>query len=146
MQADDLSLAQWPAAVRNGAKTPETPTARSNEGTMLRAFQDAGYRRIGEAAGHDKSWVSRLFSGETRASVPELLCMFDAAGLRVLHDGAEKSDEEMLVALLHSTAASVRKCVGDAPEFGTVTLCAQEYRALLVLAQRQIQTMRDEHK
>lgn len=62
-----------------------------NESHLLRCVADIGQTNIGLAIGHDKSYVSRLFSGEGKAGIDEFLKMLDVCGLRI----SAVTDEEV---------------------------------------------------
>lgn len=135
------TIAEMPAVCRNTVATPDTATARANESALLRACQDAGYRRVSEACGHDKSWLSRWFQDEARATKSEILAMLDSTALTV-GEAKEGADEDLLIALLHTTEAGVRRSMGEVPDSTSVTISSSEYRALLTLAHRQLEDMK----
>lgn len=127
MNPNDSSVASAPTpgsntspVFRNGtAVAPDTHTARVNSAVLLRASQEVGYTAVGTAAGHDKSWVCRFFSDEARVSRPELLN-----------------------ALLRKTASVLAREAGAVGE-GDVRLQDDEYKSLLLLAQRGIKAMQE---
>lgn len=127
MNPNDSSVASAPTpgsntspVFRNGtAVAPDTHTARVNSAALLRASQEVGYTAVGTAAGHDKSWVCRFFSDEARVSRPELLN-----------------------ALLRKTASVLAREAGAVGE-GDVRLQDDEYKSLLLLAQRGIKAMQE---
>lgn len=151
MNPNDSSVASAPTpgsntspVFRNGtAVAPDTHTARVNSAALLRASQEVGYTAVGTAAGHDKSWVCRFFSDEARVSRPELLAWLDAADLRITTPNAESAaDAELLNALLRKTASVLAREAGAVGE-GDVRLQDDEYKSLLLLAQRGVKAMQE---
>lgn len=139
---DDFSLPDVPAVGRIGAATPNTPNARNNDRALIRHSQEVGYRVLADAVSRDKAFVSRWMSDEYRVTKGELLCLLDAMGLQLVPVGEEKqSDETLMLALLKTTESAVRRGLEAGPHDGIVEVCAEEYRALLVLAQRQLSAM-----
>lgn len=135
------------AAFRNGISTePDTHGARANKGAMLRAAQDAGYSVVGRACGHEKSWLSRFFSGECRISMPELLAMLDAMGLHVTQVDAEREDDTEILSLLLRKAATNLDRRAAAGVSADVVMSADEYQALLALAMRGIRAMQERYQ
>ena len=62
-----------------------------NESQILQQVAIIGQTDIGLAIGHDKSYVSRVFSGEGKLSKEEMLRMLDVLGLRL----SSITDEEV---------------------------------------------------
>ena len=91
------------AVLRNGDATmPTTHASRVSVSVLLRASSDVGYAAIGRAVGHDKSWVSRFFSGQALISFPELLHWFDVASLSISNangDAVEDAASDLMQAL-----------------------------------------------
>lgn len=122
---------------------PDTDTARAHESIMLRHARDRTYSVVGEMAGHDKTWLSRVFKGELKASFFEWIAVMDGLGLRVTAPSAESAaDADLLNALLRKTAAVLEREASTAGE-GDVFLHADEYKSLLVFAQRGIKSMQE---
>lgn len=140
----DDSIDRNVTAFRNGISTePDTHGARANKGAMLRAAQDAGYSVVGRACGHEKSWLSRFFSGECRISMPELLAMLDAMGLHVTQGDAEREDDTEILSLLLRKAAANLQRRSERSDSSDVVMSADEYQALLALAKRGITAMQE---
>lgn len=103
MNPDAFTLDDTPALLRNGAATmPATHSARTSTSILMQASTDIGYAAVGRATGHDKSWVSRFFSGQSLASFPELLHWFDATGVTLgyANDGAVQDAASDLLQVL----------------------------------------------
>lgn len=62
---------------------PSRKFTASNHATLLRSIADVTQSSIGEACGHDTSWVSRFLSGQNKLTMNELISMLDAAGIRL---------------------------------------------------------------
>lgn len=76
-------------------------------------------------------------------SRPELLAWLDAADLRITTPNAESAaDAELLNALLRKTASVLAREAGAVGE-GDVRLQDDEYKSLLLLAQRGIKAMQE---
>ena len=130
---------------RNGvAEMPDTPTARANFAELVRAAQDVGYTRIGEAVGHDKSFVCRLLQGEARANVFEWMAFLDATVLRLASPDADSAaDAELLSALLKKVSTVFAQAREDV-ESGKARFSFADDGAVLMLAERGIKSMRQE--
>ena len=149
MNPNDSSVASAPTpgsntspVFRNGtAVAPDTHTARVNSAALLRASQEVGYTAVGTAAGHDKSFVCRLLNGEAKANIFEWLAFCDSTNGRITEPNAESAaDADLLNALLRKTASVLAREAGTVGE-GDVRLQADEYKSLLLLAQRGIKAM-----
>lgn len=145
MNSDDLTLVEVPAMLRNTFTTPDTPTARRNEALFIRLAREIGYSTIGRAINRDKSFVSRVLSGEVSLSLPELLGWMDACSLNFeMCDSRTEDDTQLLQILLRKAAAVLderAKQEGDVMVFS-----AEEGKALLALAQRGIRAMQAEQE
>ena len=131
---------------RNGglAKAPDTRTAHANNTALLRASTDIGFSAVGAAVSHDKSWVSRFFSDQALVSRAEMLAWLDACNLRIVTPNAESAaDAELLAALLKKTSATLQRASNEF-QGGDRSLSEDEYRSLLLLAQRGIKAMQEE--
>lgn len=138
----DHSMPEHPASFRNTAEMPETPTARQNFSRLLRASQEVGYAAIAEAVGHHKPWVSRVLSGELKVSLAELLHWMDVTKHIFVHiEEATSDDAELLQMLLRKAARDLERRAHQRPGATTVTLRADEYQALVMLAKRGIGSM-----
>ena len=151
MNPNDSSVASAPTpgsntspVFRNGIfEMPNTPAARANLSFLLRASKDVGYTTIGNAMGHDKSFVCRLLNGEAKANIFEWLAFCDSTNGRITEPNAESAaDADLLNALLRKTASVLAREAGTVGE-GEVRLQADEYRSLLLLAQRGIKSMQE---
>lgn len=144
---DDAQIGRNDGPVfRNGGlvKAPDTRTAHANNAALLRASTDIGFSAVGAAVGHDKSWVSRFFSDQALVSHAELLAWLDACSLRIVPPNAESAaDAELLAALLKKTSATLQRAANDF-QGGDRSLSEDEYRSLLLLAQRGIKAMQEE--
>lgn len=144
---DDAQIGRNDGPVfRNGGlvSAPDTNSARANNAALLRACQDVGYAAIGKAVGRDKSWVTRWFAGDAVASNAQVLAMFDACNLRSVPPNAESAaDAELLAALLKKTSATLQRASNEF-QGGDRSLSEDEYRSLLLLAQRGIKAMQEE--
>ena len=151
MNPNDSSVASAPTpgsntspVFRNGtAVAPDTHTARVNSAALLRASQEVGYTGVGTAAGHDKSFVCRLLNGEAKANIFEWLAFCDSTNGRITEPNAESAaDADLLNALLRKTASVLAREASTVGE-GDVRLQADEYKSLLLLAQRGIKSMQE---
>jgi len=145
MDSLEYTVTEIPGVMRNTFTTPDTPTARRNEALFIRLAREIGYSAIGRAAGRDKSFVSRVLSGEVSLSLPELLGWMDACSLNFeLRDSRTEDDTQLLQILLRKAAAVLderAKQAGDVMVFSS-----EEGKALLALAQRGIRAMQAEQE
>lgn len=64
-----------------------------NEAVLLRAIADVKQTTVGDAIGHDSSYVSNFLKGTQKFTLAEVLAMLDACGV-ALH---RMSESEVLV-------------------------------------------------
>lgn len=135
---DDAQIGRNDGPVfRNGglAKCPDTRTANAT---------DIGFSAVGEAVRHDKSWVSRFFSDQAVVSRAGILAWLDVINQRIVTPNAESAaDAELLAALLKKTSATLQRASNEF-QGGDRSLSEDEYRSLLLLAQRGIKAMQEE--
>ena len=125
-------------------KAPDTRTAHANNAALRRASTDIGFSAVGAAVEHDKSLVSRFFSDQALVSRAGLLAWLDVVNLRIVTPSAESAaDAELLAALLKKTSATLQRASNEF-QGGDRSLSEDEYRSLLLLAQRGIKAMQEE--
>ena len=131
---------------RNGglSKCPDTRTAHANNAALLRASTDIGFSAVGAAVNHDKSWVSRFFSDQALVSRAGLMAWLDACNLRIVTPNADSAaSNSASAALLKKTSATLQRASNEF-QGGDRSLSEDEYRSLLLLAQRGIKAMQEE--
>lgn len=64
-----------------------------NEAVLLRAIADTKQTTVGDAIGHDSSYVSNFLKGTQKFTLSEVLAMLDACGV-ALH---RMSEDDMIV-------------------------------------------------
>jgi hypothetical protein len=143
MKTHEQSLDGAPIVLRNSAAMPQTDSAREHLALLIRTSQEVGQILIARACGHDKSWVCRVIQGDGRLNIAEMLAWLDAAGLRLAREDAQAQvDMDLLSVLLRKTAQSLdsRSAAIHGEE---VTVEADEYRALMMLAKRGLASMQE---
>lgn len=98
------------------ATFPDTASARRNLSTLLRESTRLKYASVGQATGHDKSWVSRFLSGQGLISMTELLSWLDACQLELTTQEPPSSSPQSEIIALDRLDDAIRALQAEYPQ------------------------------
>lgn len=89
-----------------------------NESVLLKAMAESGLTPIGQAIGHDHTYVSRFRKGEQGIKLAELLAMLEACGLKLISAGpdmvvVDRSDYKTLLNLANKGMRALNNEVAE---------------------------------